>query len=1100
MSVKSTEIPYVQQQLDTVLDIGFASSAETAGFSDVKHDPYLEALQSWLHSYGPNWAEQPTFSITQGLIDRGVDLKVEFKTVGYTVGFQVKSYSDIKDKEFSTKIWQQIGEYRSYNIDRLYVILCGDMTDRSQYQKVRRFIDQIEQGSYPDIAAMPPEQAWQLHECFTLPIDAQEVQKRSTSLVRFLHAIGRQQEFNVPGSVLHHLEQLYVPPTEYSTIQQTLEAKDIVIIVGAPHLGKTFTAVKLLYDYYNRGYQPHWMLGRNTCEDVQPQSLQDIYQKYGIRDVFSAESLIDPGCIVYFEDPYGRTEQEELAFVQAEGRFEIGDILRMLGRRSREVQKRPKVIITSREGIFRRATQVQPELSQFAVWLRAGGGMDDSDDQPVSYDFAARADIAGRYAHLYDPLWQRITEDSPDEAKDSVSEVISWAVSFLWTPHHIRRFFEASQNMDWHDVEALKKLVYESADISGAFASEIALMPRLEQLVFVIVYLTNYRESSHDRWGFLDRKCREKHLALGQALGFSSIEVQDAWAKTLGDYETIIERIEREGNGRPAVSLARFAHPAYDSAVARFLSDNSQVLEDIFAHIQPLLQSQPGIDLARDMVWLLRHWHQQRPTKEARILDEYLSTDDESVLVRLAEEYNILYAFTKNDALKSTILRIPTHPIAQRNNSPVRLVFVKTAHLLRDMSMERRCEVLLAGLGDNPSLIALAEYRPYDLICKHYAEVTEEAREALCNYVDSAANALRVVGRSLGTYYDHLPQKMQQVADELAITHGPSSFAARKELIIGLILGLGRFNNSARHLLDKMATSDDPSTRAYLASALVPVYDQLDTELQKTWHHLVETDVDRCVVAAAQRIIELTTNDLLADTLTDNGFVDFALGCANSDSPGVRAEMLRILLTNREHLPANIIDPDTIVAALIHDEAEIVRAAALYWMLEHVELQRRFPERFQTLVTDTSVYARLSKLLFYTNPSDDSSSNFHEVELLKCTESQFLYNALVFHIAAQLPFLPLWSEWLNEEVARKEGDVRAIVNVGKLHHPENEQTRHIFEPDWLLDYANPVRLLWYHPQASLVRMSSGYLVKVRVLDELNMILHLKQSFPDYLEC
>ena len=131
---------YIREQLNAILDVGFASREDTAGFTEVKHDPYVEALQSWLHSYGSNWAEQPRFSTTQGLLDRGVDLKVEFKITNYIVGFQVWSYNDIKGKELKKEFWRQIGESGSYDLDDFYVILCGDMTDPSQYQKVRRFM------------------------------------------------------------------------------------------------------------------------------------------------------------------------------------------------------------------------------------------------------------------------------------------------------------------------------------------------------------------------------------------------------------------------------------------------------------------------------------------------------------------------------------------------------------------------------------------------------------------------------------------------------------------------------------------------------------------------------------------------------------------------------------------------------------------------------------------------------------------------------------------------------------------------------------------------------------------------------------------------
>jgi hypothetical protein len=797
---------YIQEQLNAILDVGFASRDDTAGFKEVKHDPYVEALQHWLHSYGPGWAEQPVIHNLQGLNDRGVDLEIKFTTAIYSVGFQVKSYNDIDEDDFSPKIWQQIGQSGSYVVDHFYIILCGDMTNRSHYQKVRGFMASVEQGNYPEITVISPERAWQLYQSFGQPIDEQQVQSRLTNLARFLHAIGRQQELTVRDSVYANLERLYIPPTEYPEIRKTLETRGVVIIVGAPHLGKTFTAVNLLYEYYLQGYQPQWVLGRTAREDAQPSALPVLYQRYAIHDSFSIASMIEPGCIVYIEDPYGRTRQEELDFVAGGGRFEIGDLLHMLKRRSQSTEKAPKVVITSREGIFRHASQLQPELAEYAIWLKTGRGYPDdgaSDEEDVSYDFSTRAAIAEKYGHLYDPLWQQITQNSPDDVKERVSDVLSWAVSFLWTPHSIQRFFQESRNMDWQDAGALKELVFKSANksISESFASEIALLPYMQQLVFVVIYLVNYRKTGRSPW---DRpgEAYDRYLALVQALGLDAEEGQKSWDQVVRDHATIIERIASPWGNWPDAILIRFAHPSYEDAVSRFLSDKPEVLESLFTHIRPLLQSESGTHLAQDMVGLLHHWHQGRPAREAQVLEDYLVTNDIGLVAKLAEECALFYAFVKDEALKSAILQIVEHPLSKASNSPIRQVFVRTAHIAKEMPIAKRCEILLAGLGDNPFLIRKTEHRPYDLVCRYYSEVTDEAREHLRNYLESDTNAWKVVGRSLGHYYDCLPPHLQQASLSLATRDDAGSFIARTELIKGLVLGFGQFNNEAHHLIE----------------------------------------------------------------------------------------------------------------------------------------------------------------------------------------------------------------------------------------------------------------------------------------------------------
>jgi hypothetical protein len=53
---------------------------------------------------------------------------------------------------------------------------------------------------------------------------------------------------------------VYVPPIEYDEINATLKTERIVFITGTKEYGKTFTAVRLLYEYFKEdGYHPRWV-------------------------------------------------------------------------------------------------------------------------------------------------------------------------------------------------------------------------------------------------------------------------------------------------------------------------------------------------------------------------------------------------------------------------------------------------------------------------------------------------------------------------------------------------------------------------------------------------------------------------------------------------------------------------------------------------------------------------------------------------------------------------------------------------------------------------------------------------------------------------
>lgn len=125
------------------------------------------------------------------------------------------------------------------------------------------------------------------------------------------------------------IDELYVPPVEYEEIIEILDKKNIVFIVGDPGIGKTYTAVKILKNYFEKGYEPIWFAGLEKEErELQSKVLIDF--------------IPSDNQIVYFEDPFGRT-----AFERRDSLFQVfSPLLDKLSNLN------CKVIITSRKEIF----------------------------------------------------------------------------------------------------------------------------------------------------------------------------------------------------------------------------------------------------------------------------------------------------------------------------------------------------------------------------------------------------------------------------------------------------------------------------------------------------------------------------------------------------------------------------------------------------------------------------------------------------------------------------------------------------------------------------------------------------------------------------
>lgn len=125
------------------------------------------------------------------------------------------------------------------------------------------------------------------------------------------------------------IDDLFVEPNEYLQIKKSLEEKNIVLVIGDPGIGKTYTAVKLLHEYYKEGYKPIWVMGMSK-EDRELQSAKIMNYEPNERE------------IVYFEDPFGRTQFERR-----------DDVLQIfLPLLDRIKNSHSKLIVTSRSTVF----------------------------------------------------------------------------------------------------------------------------------------------------------------------------------------------------------------------------------------------------------------------------------------------------------------------------------------------------------------------------------------------------------------------------------------------------------------------------------------------------------------------------------------------------------------------------------------------------------------------------------------------------------------------------------------------------------------------------------------------------------------------------
>jgi len=247
------------------------------------------------------------------------------------------------------------------------------------------------------------------------------------------------------------LPDLYVPPLNYGKIKEALLENKIVFITGPPEYGKTYTAVHLLWEYFNKGYEPIWF----KVGEINQQ-----YKRSEIRGEFSfIEKYLKPHHVIYYEDPFGKTEYEvkiDEGIVR-----NIASIIESVETSKKDVY----VVITSREEVFKEFEDKKTgrvDLKKFERKLSIKN----------SYTYEKRKEMLLNHASIRDSKWK----DDKDLA-NTVFKTIKKDESKLPTPLNIEQFAlatSANKVLDKHNL--LNKMDEKSIETSSSFAQEIDLM------------------------------------------------------------------------------------------------------------------------------------------------------------------------------------------------------------------------------------------------------------------------------------------------------------------------------------------------------------------------------------------------------------------------------------------------------------------------------------------------------------------------------------------------------------------------------------------------------------------------------------------------
>jgi hypothetical protein len=379
---------------------------------------------------------------------------------------------------------------------------------------------------------------------FSINVD---VIRQRGMIFEFLEKIGR------PFSKLYdRIDSLYVPPIEYQAIKRSLSLNKIVFITGTPEYGKTYTAVRLLWEYFCRGYEPLWMAGGEILERLNlRKSLEEI----------EVQLRQNSKRIIYFEDPFGKTRYETTDTLERE----IGTIIESIHKSTTTY-----VIITSREEIFKEFEREQLssiKVRRFEETLNI---------KKPSYDSSRRISLLMKWAQYKDCRW---LEDSGlrQYVRGEIADLRK-----LPTPLSIRDFVYST--VDVNDRLRLSRRIEEkSKETTKSFSKQIENMTTDKVLFLLFPFIAPLAKevvkSSYNRL------VRKLHLTkpgnFAQILGWFA---DDKIALIKG-------------------KLA-YSHPSYREAVADVLT-KSQCATAYKSILSKLVLDLVSIGCAKDVSWSL---------------------------------------------------------------------------------------------------------------------------------------------------------------------------------------------------------------------------------------------------------------------------------------------------------------------------------------------------------------------------------------------------------------------------------------------------------------------------------------------------------------
>jgi hypothetical protein len=624
--------------------------------------------------------------------------------------------------------------------------------------------------------------------------DLEKIQKRAR-VFEFLKKIG------YAGSKWYErIGEVYVPPSEYEEMARTLHERKILFITGTPEYGKTYTAVRLMWEFYNRGYEPRWILGGESAERSEVRrKLEDI------------GAVLKPGRIIYFEDPFGKTRYERREGLERE----IGTIVDNV----RQVED-VYVIITSRGEVFKEFEKEKlsaAELQEFEKKLNI---------KNPSYDYEKRKEILLKWAEEKNCKWL-----GTKKLKGLVLESMKDETT-LPTPLSIKNFVVATSNIEKED-ELKEKIEEKSIETAKAFAEEIKNMTDDKILFLSFPFICDYYKVEFVRTMYQELV---EELNLRDAWGFD--RVLD-WFKD--------DKIDSSGNH------IKFSHPSYSETLEHLLAENGHITRINREIFSKLLLKLPVKDMIYwPVAWVVAHNFDKLPDDVRNLLFKLSENIDagwpvaEAVIVnfdKLPDDVrNLLFKLSEKDETASGVAwaiaeYFDNLPGGVRNKLLLKLsekdeVPGVVAWIIVENfdKLPEDVRNLLFKLSEKDE----ASEDVADAVAKNFDKLPEDVRNLLFKLSEKDETALDVAD-AVAKNFDELPEDVRNLLFKLSEKDETAWAVA-----LAVAYNFDKLPDDVRNLLFKLSENDE--TAEAVAEAVAYNFDKLPEDVRNLLFKLSEKD------------------------------------------------------------------------------------------------------------------------------------------------------------------------------------------------------------------------------------------------------------------